>query len=162
MNLMMKLPPRRIGAAPVAPESLSPAFAQAQTDFQNQVVAVIAAGDTYLAAGETAQAIATYKAAGMAGATSVGPEIDLLGYPSASQPWTQQAWRINALLQATNVAADAQAYVKNIQLRYSTALSAAAFAATAPPPSPPTLGASQVAWAAVVAAGLAAAWVRWS
>ena len=109
------------GAAP-STATAAAALQKAQTDWQNQVVAVIAAGDSYLNAGETAQALSTYQAAGNAGATSVGPEIDLIGYPQVSQPWTQKAWKLNALLSATTAVGDAQSYVKNMSLDYQIAL----------------------------------------
>ena len=156
---MNRLPPRTVGLGAAAP--MPAALAQAQTDLQNQVIAVIQAGDTYLQAGETAQALATYKAAGAAGATGVGPEIDLAGYAAASQPFTQHAWRINASLQTATDPATAQNYAKNMQLYYTEAISAAYYAATAPPePGLPPLGGSQVAWAAVAAAVLGAAFVH--
>ena len=73
-----------------------------EVDLNNQVVAAAAAGDTYLSQGDYKGAITAYQAAGMAGATSVGPEIDLVGMPNVTQPFTQQAWQLNAALAAVN------------------------------------------------------------
>jgi hypothetical protein len=109
-------------AALPAPTTPAAALQQAQTDWINQVVTVIATGDSYLNAGETAQALTTYQAAGNAGATAVGPEIDLIGYPQISQPWTQKAWKLNGQLAATTSVADAQTYAKNMSIYYQAAL----------------------------------------
>jgi len=88
------------GAAGPTPPSPAYTFDQASTDLQNQVASVIASGDTYLSSGEVANAIQAYQAAGQAGATSVGPEIDLAGQPNLTQGWTQWAWQLNQQLAA--------------------------------------------------------------
>lgn len=81
-------------------------FAQSAADLQNQVVLVVAAGDAYYLADSTAfrldftDATQAYQAAGQAGASSVGPEIDSAGASSTTSPLTQQAWNINAQLAA--------------------------------------------------------------
>ena len=95
-----RLPPRRVGAT-VVPVSTAP-FEQAATDLNNQVIAVVTAGDTYANAAtpDLAQALSSYKAAGQAGATAVGPEIDLAGAWWVTQPLTHQAWVSNGDLQA--------------------------------------------------------------
>ena len=84
----------------LAPPAPAYTYDQASTDLQNQVAAVITAGDSYLAAGEVANAISSYQAAGNAGATVVGPEIDLAGQPNLTQGWTQWAWALNGQLAA--------------------------------------------------------------
>lgn len=81
-------------------------FAQASTDLQNQVVAVVAAGDTYYAGNvagfsqDFSDAVLAYQAAGQAGATNVAPEIDSSGSAAATSPITGQARALNAQLQA--------------------------------------------------------------
>lgn len=84
----------------LAPPAAAYTFNQASTDLQNQVAAVITAADTYLQGGEIANAIQAYQAAGQAGATGVGPEIDLAGRPETTQAWTHWAWQLNAALAA--------------------------------------------------------------
>lgn len=149
------------GAAP-STATAAAALQKAQTDWQNQVVAVIAAGDSYLNAGETAQALSTYQAAGNAGATSVGPEIDLIGYPQVSQPWTQKAWKLNALLSATTAVGDAQSYVKNMSLDYQIALSGVLDKINGLDVATlPSIGASQVVMAAGMAAVIGAVITVW-
>ena len=80
-------------------------FAQAATDLQNEVVLVVqSAGDSYYSANvknlvlDFSDATEAYQAAGQAGATSVGPEIDSVGAPSVTKPLTQQAWVVNGQL----------------------------------------------------------------
>jgi hypothetical protein len=79
---------------------------QPALDLQNQVTLAVAAGDAYYLADTTAfrldfsDATQAYQAAGQAGASSVGPEIDAAGASSATSPLTQQAWSINAQLAA--------------------------------------------------------------
>ena len=82
---------RMLGAAVSGP------YAQASTDLQNQVAGPVGAGDTYLAEGDYPSAVQAYQAAGQAGATSVGPEIDEVGAPNVTQPYTQQAWQWKAM-----------------------------------------------------------------
>jgi hypothetical protein len=159
------LPPVSTPGAPPNTATAAAALQQAQTDWQNQVVAVIATGDSYLNAGETAQALSSYQAAGNAGATSVGPEIDLIGYPQVSQPWTQKAWRLNALLAATTSVGDAQAYVKNLSQDYQIALSAVLDKINGSNIAPlPSIGPTQVVMAAGLAAvigGVLTLWKPW-
>lgn len=105
-------------------------YSQASVDLANQVVAVIAAGDIYMNASpaELTQAVSSYQAAGNAGATSVGPEIDAAGSPFTSA-FTQQAWTLNAALAAVNAttpamidARIAQSYAKQMSALYTQAI----------------------------------------
>jgi|SRR5579883_299281 len=79
-------------------------FDHAQLDLQNQVEAVVQAGDTYYQAHvagyelDYTDAVLAYQAAGQAGATNVGPEIDASGAPTVTKPLTQQAWTLNGQL----------------------------------------------------------------
>ena len=96
---------------PVPYPTPSGAYADAMTGV-NAMAATAWAGDTYAAAGELAQAVGSYQAAGAAGATVVGPQIDLSGAPNTTQPMTQQAWTLNAALAAVNAATPAAADVQ--------------------------------------------------
>ena len=91
--------------APAAGPTIAGPYAQSQQDLNNEVSAVVAAGDTYLASNEFANAVQAYMAAGQAGVTNVGPEIDLAGSPNNTAPWTHRAWVINAALQTQGQAA---------------------------------------------------------
>jgi hypothetical protein len=134
-----------------APAAVDP-YAQAVTDLSLQVTAVIAAGDTYFNAGQYTDAISAYQAAGVAGATNVGPEIDLGGNPTVTQPITQEAWKINTQLaqpfpsssntDATN-ASVAQGYAKQMAALYQQAIDAGR--GTKAPTAPMSL-ASGLAW----------------
>ena len=73
-------------------------YAQASTDLQNQMLLPLEAGDLYYDATEFSNAVQSYRAAGQAGATSIGPEIDLAGAANVTQPLTQAAWKLNAQL----------------------------------------------------------------
>jgi hypothetical protein len=81
-------------------------FVQAATDLQNQVTLAVAAGDAYYLSDATgfrldfSDATQAYQAAGQAGASSVGPEIDGAGASSTTSPLTQQAWALNGQLAA--------------------------------------------------------------
>jgi hypothetical protein len=97
-------------------------YTQATADLANQVSAVIVAGDTYLSNGDTAAALSAYQAAGNAGASNVGPEIDLSGLPSVTQPLTQEAWSYNGHLQATTDAKVAQTLAKEMEVLYQLAI----------------------------------------
>ena len=77
-------------------------FAQAAGDLANRVNAVIASGDGYASSGNNPSAVSAYQAAGQAGATAVGPEIDMAGASSITQGITQQAVSLNSTLQALN------------------------------------------------------------
>jgi Transglutaminase-like superfamily len=153
-----RLPMRHVGAA-------SPtAFAKAAVDLANEVAAPITAGDTYLAAGEINQAISSYQAAGQAGAVDIGPEIDSAGAPSVTQPLTQQAWTMNAALQAVSStstsstdAATAQTAAKGMLALYQQALVAGSGSRG---PAPPL--SSAIGWGIGlgVLAGLTYAWVN--
>jgi len=123
-----RLPPRDVAVHKTL-GALAPAMAQSQADLENQVVAVVAAGDTYMNATppEYAQAISAYKAAGQAGATSVGPEIDLAGASAVTQPMTHQAWTSNGDLQALSgtdqaTAASAKLYITNMVALWQQAI----------------------------------------
>jgi Transglutaminase-like superfamily len=99
-----------LGAFPSLPSLVlsSGPYAAASQDLQNQVVLPITAGDNYYSSGEYASAITSYQAAGQAGATSVGPEIDLAGAASTTQPYTQVAWNLNTNLQEISPTSTAQ------------------------------------------------------
>jgi len=99
----------------LAPPAPAYTYDQASTDLQNQVAAVITAADGYLSAGEIANAIQAYQAAGNAGATGVGPEIDLAGQPNLTQAWTHWAWTINAQLAAIPSTSTSQTDATNAQ-----------------------------------------------
>lgn len=125
------------------------AYAAAANDLGNQVQAPISAGDQYLTAGEYTSAVQAYQGAGMAGATSVGPEIDLAGAPNATQGFTQAAWTMNAQLAAIiassadeAVASQAQQLAKSMLDQYTSAISAGrgALAATAGGGTPESTG----------------------
>jgi hypothetical protein len=81
-------------------------FLQAGVDLQNQVLLVVGAGDAYYTENlatfdeDYSDAVLAYQAAGQAGATSLGPEIDSAGAPTVTKPLTKQAWTINGQLQA--------------------------------------------------------------
>ena len=93
-----------LGASSYALSASPTTFAQASIDLQNQVVAVVNAADVYY--GENVQnlyldfsdATLAYQAAGQAGATSLGPEIDAAGAPTVTQPFTKKAWTLNGQL----------------------------------------------------------------
>ena len=89
--LMRWKPARMIGA----PADL---YGQAQADLATKMQTQLTVGDTANTAGQYVQAITAYVAAGNAGATVIGPEIDLAGYPNVTQPWTQAAWQMNGAL----------------------------------------------------------------
>jgi hypothetical protein len=77
----------------------------AYTQVQGDLAAfetTLGAGLIYLRGGEYNSAVDAYKAAGNAGATIIGPEIDGLGAPTVSQPYTQAAWTLNGQLAAIN------------------------------------------------------------
>jgi len=123
-----RLPPRAIAVAASTPLFVAP-FEQASTDLQNQVIAVVAAGDTYANASPAnpTQALSSYKAAGQAGATSVGPEIDLAGASWVTQPLTHQAWVSNGDLQAITATdatslATAKTYITNMVALWQQAI----------------------------------------
>jgi hypothetical protein len=99
------------------------AFDQAQTDLANQVNGPISAGDVYLGEGKFSDAVLAYQAAGQAGSTSVGPEIDLAGAAWITQPLTHQAWVSNGDLQAI-VAAGATADQASMARTYAYNMSA--------------------------------------
>lgn len=156
---------RWIGAASDVTALPADPYTKAQTNLANQVAAVVAAGDAYLAAQppEYSAAVSAYQAAGNAGATSVGPEIDLAGRPAATQPLTQQAWLLNrglaAMTPATADAAyaqSAQSTVKNMVLLYNQAIDAgrkSIASGGATDSSPPDWGAGET-FAAIGVAGL--------
>jgi hypothetical protein len=117
------------GAAVPSSVEVSGAYAQASTDLQNQMVLVIQAGDIHYNAGSFGDAITSYQAAGMAGATSNGPEIDLTGAANVTQPYTQQAWNLNTELSQLSATGDqtsadaARNYVMQMLSLYQTAMS---------------------------------------
>lgn len=111
------------------------AMGAATTDLQNQLGGPQQAGDTYLGEGDYAGALQSYQAGGQAGATSLGPEIDAAGAPTATQPLTQQAWTLNSQLAALaidpsaadgglSVASSAQALLAKMVSLYQQAIAA--------------------------------------
>jgi hypothetical protein len=97
----------RLGGRSVPGFSLGAAssYAKASADLQAQVSdVVVKAGDAYYQADQKAflldysDATKAYQAAGQAGASNVGPEIDAGGASSSTQPLTQQAWTLNGQL----------------------------------------------------------------
>jgi hypothetical protein len=157
-------------------------FDQAQSDLENMVGGPISAGDVYLTEAGTdlpangqadtpstnyASAVTAYQAAGMAGATVVGPEIDLAGASWITQPLTHQAWVSNGDLQAITAtgatqeqAQLAQTYIKNMMALWQQAINdgiaAVVVGATSPPPPKST---GSVAFWTLMAGGLAGAFV---
>jgi hypothetical protein len=130
---IVRLPVRFLGAPPSgAPVpstvEVSGAYQQASTDLQNQMALVIQAGDVHYGASDWEAAIASYQAAGMAGATSDGPEIDLVGAANVTQPYTQQAWALNSQLAELSPtggqesANAARSYVTQMLNLYQTAM----------------------------------------
>ena len=112
------------------------------------MVSTIGAADTYLAASEYSNAVTAYQAAGTAGATVVGPSIDLSGAPNVTQPITQQAWQINGMLAmiapataTVSSATQAQTYARQMLTLYQNAVKAGT-AAQQNPSAPPGGGPS--------------------
>jgi hypothetical protein len=131
--MIVRLPMRFIGAAPAgAPVpstvEVSGSYDQASTDLQNQMVLVMQAGDIHYGANDWEAAITSYQAAGMAGATSNGPEIDLAGAANVTQNYTQQAWQLNTELSQLSPtggqesANAARSYVTQMLAFYQTAM----------------------------------------
>jgi hypothetical protein len=162
-----RLPPREVGVRRLGG---IPDFQNAATDLANQVTAVIATGDTYAAASpvDPASALKAYKAAGQAGATIVGPEIDLAGASWVTQPLTHQAWVSNGDLQAitTTDAASlsrARTFVTNMQALWTQAISDGTEAVLTGRQPPRAAGTGKLLGFAAVAGilgGLAFAWSR--
>lgn len=143
-----RLPPRRVGAAAD--------YAQSTTDLANQVSAVIAAGDTYMNATppEYDAAISSYKAAGQAGASSLGPEIDRAGQAAFTSPLTQKAWTLNGELALTTgatveAARSAQSLAKQMEALYAKAITVGSN-----PPAKATFGTGVNPIAAIVVVGV--------
>jgi hypothetical protein len=170
---MNGLSPRTVGLSTTtatAPTSASNPYGQALVDLQNMVQTPVGIADTYLAGGNYASALTAYQAAGQAGATVVGPEIDLVGAPAYTQPLTKQAWITNGTLAGispvnqTN-AALAQSLVKEMLASYVAAIQAGqtAFNGGNPgeAPAPPWAMNSVLTWmlGAGIAAGVGYAYV---
>jgi hypothetical protein len=98
-----------------APTPTAGSFAQALTDLQNQVGLAIVAANTYLGESDYSSAVTAYQAAGMAGATSVGPEIDRIGPGQITKPYTQEAWTLNGQLAAISTTGATQATAQQAQ-----------------------------------------------
>lgn len=107
-----------LGRVGIALPSAGP-FDQAQIDLVNQVNGPIYAGNVYLAEGNYGAAVLAYQAAGQAGATSVGPEIDLAGAAWVTQPLTHQAWISNGDLAAIASTGATQAQAQTAQIYIS-------------------------------------------
>lgn len=123
-------------------------FDKSQADLANQVNGAIAAADVYLGEGKYQDAVVAYQAAGQAGATSVGPEIDLAGAAWVTQPLTHQAWVSNADLQAiasvgatAAEATNARTYAYNMSALWQQAINdgIAAVVAGKRSPQPPSM-----------------------
>jgi hypothetical protein len=107
-------------------------YAQSSIDLDNQVLAPLGAASTYLGEGQYQAAVTAFQAAGEAGATAVGPEIDLVGAANVTQPITQRAWVINGALAAVNStttaalsdAIAAQQFANQMAALYQTAIDA--------------------------------------
>ena len=124
----------------------------------------LGAGLLYLRGGEYDSAVDAYKAAGNAGATVIGPEIDGLGAPTVSQPYTQAAWTLNGQLAAINstgstgtaaTAADANSaatLASNMDAQYLAALGVSPVIAGAQPGPAPSQG---VGTAVLIGLGIA-------
>lgn len=165
--------PKGFGLAPSGanlPSSVvvSGPYAAASSDLQNQILTPMQAGDIYYNSGEYSSAVASYQAAGAAGATSVGPEIDLAGAANVTQPLTQQAWQINgalaALQGADQTTADlARSEAVQMLSLYQQAMAAGASAlAGGGVPSAGSMTLNQ-AWGLAIGSGLVAgfAWGWW-
>jgi hypothetical protein len=136
-----------LGAAPGSATGVD--YTQSLVDV-NAMGLKIADGDGY-AKGPTPSlqsAMQSYQAAGNMGATTVGPEIDAAGLPSVTQPYTQQAWRLNQQLasyDATNTDAtevyDAATLAKSMLTLYQSAVAAAQGQQPAPPGNRSAVGA---------------------
>lgn len=98
---------RVVGFGDVGAPTPTGTFARAADDLEHQVLDVVTqAGDVYYGAAHVAfmldfsDAVSSYQAAGQAGATSVGPEIDAAGSSSVTSPITHRAWTLNTQLAA--------------------------------------------------------------
>ena len=142
----------RVGVGAVSPAGAAARFAHSVADLAALQSSVFA-GDMYLQGGEFGSAVGAYQAAGQAGVTTVGPEIDLAGAPNTTQPITQQAWTINGQLAAIGasspVLADAtraQGFAKQMLELYQQAIAAGTVALSkgADPAPGPTSAPSNV------------------
>jgi len=111
-------------------------YAQSRIDLAATVTAQVNAADAAWAASNYPLATSSYQQAGQIGASTLGPEIDGAGFPNATQPYTQQAWQLNAKLAAMNAAAAteadalaAQALAGKIVQLYDAAINAGSEAA---------------------------------
>lgn len=109
--------------------------------------ASITAGDTYLAAGEYSSAVTAYQAAGNAGVTVLGPEIDTQTN-GLSKALTQQAWAINGNLAAVtgtdaSAAQSAQGFARQMQNLYVQGIGLTPFSTSGAQPSAALLAAAQ-------------------
>ena len=124
---------RYLGADP-APVIMTPmTFDQAAKDLNDKMGGLLTQGDSWQSSnvtGAMSSAVQAYQAAGQAGATQVGPEIDAAGNPGVTQKYTQQAWTLNAALAAVNAtdtatasdAALAAQYAKQMYALYQQAI----------------------------------------
>lgn len=111
--------------------------------------ASVAAGDAYLAAGEFGSAVTAYQAAGNAGVTVVGPEIDVQTN-GLSKAVTQQAWAINGNLAAvsgsdSSAAQSAQGFARQMANLYNQAMGLSALNSGAAPSAALTAAAQALA-----------------
>lgn len=143
--MLGRLPPRTVGRVSRAIKRRvgdANAMQAAATDLQNEVGLVITAGDGYVedTPPDYTSALSAYKAAGQAGATVVGPEIDLAGASAVTQPLTHQAWVSNGDLQALITAdaptvATAKQYISNMHALWQQAITDGMEALLSPNPT---------------------------
>jgi hypothetical protein len=114
-------------------------YAQARIDLNSTVGSQIAAGNVAWAAANYPGAVQAYQLAGQQGASTIGPEIDAVGWPQITQNFTQQAWALNgtlATIDATTAkqsdALLAQTLATKIDALYRSAINAGTGAANAP------------------------------
>jgi hypothetical protein len=100
-------------------------FTQALADINEMSTEITAADALANASGTTdySSAVTAYQAAGQFGATTVGPETDLAGYPNITQPFTQAAWNINTALAGITTTSATQNDAQNAATLARTMLS---------------------------------------
>jgi hypothetical protein len=111
------------------------AFDAAAAALANQVAAPIQTADSYLSAGETANALQAYQAAGQTAVSTNGPQIDAAGAPNVTQPYTQFAWGLNGQLAAATDATAAQGLAHNILTTLQDAIRDGQASLSAPAPA---------------------------
>jgi len=97
------------GAAIPSTVVVSGTYALASQDLDNQMRLPMVAADGYYNNGDFPGAVTSYQAAGSAGVSQDGPEIDLAGAAIASSPFTSLASQANAMLQSISATGAGQA-----------------------------------------------------